>query len=148
MPADLVPADWDPPRSFQGPGFHLEPLGPAHNVRDYQAWSSSIDHIRSTPGEWRSWPKPMTLAENLSDLEAHAREFAEREAFTYSILDGEDVIGCLYIYPDEDGPTDAHVSSWVTERRAEMDVVVWRAVSNWLTADWPFDGYRYAARSE
>lgn len=146
MADDFVPSDWDPPVSFTGPGFRLEPLGPGHNERDYEAWSSSMDHIHATPGEWGSWPRPMTLAENLADLERHAREFVDREGFTYSILDQDEVIGCLYIYPDEKGTTDAYVSSWVTERRAEMDAVVWEAVSGWITTDWPFDDFRYAAR--
>lgn len=148
MVDEFVPAHWEPPVSLEGPGFRLEPLGPAHNERDYEAWSSSLDHIRSTPGEWGDWPRPMTLAQNLADLERHAREFVDRKAFTYSILDGDDVIGCLYIYPDGGGSTDADVSSWVTEHRAEMDQVVWRAVSDWLTRQWPFEEFRYAARSD
>lgn len=147
MPGELVPGDWDPPRSFEGPGFRLEPLSPAHNERDYQAWSSSMEHIHSTPGEWGDWPRPMTLADNLSDLERHAAEFADRKAFTYSILDEDDVIGCLYIYPDDGGSTDAYVSSWVTQDRAEMDTVVWTAVSAWIDREWPFGEFRYAARS-
>ncbi|HXV69821.1 MAG TPA: N-acetyltransferase [Acidimicrobiia bacterium] len=146
VPHEFIPVGWDPPRSFDGPGFRLEPLGPAHNERDHEAWSSSMDHIRDTPGEWGDWPRPMTLADNLADLEGHAREFADREAFTYSVLDGDEVIGCLYIYPDDEGPTDAYVSSWVTERRAEMDTVVWRAVSKWLDEEWPFRDFRYAVR--
>lgn len=148
MTSEFVPAHWEPPQSFQGPGFRLEPLGPAHNERDYEAWSSSMSHIRSTPGEWRGWPTPMTLADNLADLERHAREFEDKEAFTYSVLDGDTVIGCLYIYPDKDGPTDAYVSSWVTEQRAEMDPVVWRAVTDWLANEWPFREFRYAARTD
>ena len=44
----------------------------------------------------------MSLDENLVDLERHARDFAERGGFTYSVLDPEgDVIGCVYIYPAE-----------------------------------------------
>ncbi|HEX6221940.1 MAG TPA: N-acetyltransferase [Acidimicrobiia bacterium] len=148
MAEGFVPERFQPPTFFEGPGFHLEPLGPAHNERDYEAWSSSMEHIRSTPGDWSKWPRPMTLDRNLGDLEEHALEFERREAFTYSILDGGDVIGCLYIYPDEDGPTDAYVSSWVTENRADMDTVVWRAVSDWLRRDWPFRDFRYATRSE
>ena len=147
MSADFVPDDWEPPVTFEGPGFRLEPLGPIHNERDYEAWSSSMEHIHATPGEWGDWPHPMSLEENLTDLQGHAREFADREAFTYSILDGEEVIGCLYIYPDEEGPTDAYVSSWVRESRAEMDAVVWTAISAWLSSDWPFAEFRYAARS-
>ncbi|MFP3883655.1 MAG: N-acetyltransferase [Actinomycetota bacterium] len=147
MSGGFVPESFVPPRSFQGPGFRLEPLGPEHNRRDYEAWSSSMDHIRTTPGEWGKWPHPMTLEDNLADLEEHAREFQERQAFTYSILDGDDVIGCLYIYPDSDGDTDAYVSSWVTESRAEMDTVVWRAVTDWLNREWPFRQFRYADRT-
>lgn len=108
----------------------------------------SMDHIHATPGEWGQWPRPMTLEENLGDLQQHAREFVDREGFTYSILDGDDVIGCLYIYPDDKGSSDAYVSSWVTERRADMDPVVWKAVSDWLSREWPFDDFRYAARAD
>jgi hypothetical protein len=39
----------------------------------------------------------MTLAENHDDLERHAHDFRERSGFTYSILDGDEVIGCVYI---------------------------------------------------
>ncbi|MGB8361364.1 MAG: N-acetyltransferase [Acidimicrobiia bacterium] len=146
MSEGLVPEGFDPPRSFDGPGFRLEPLGPQHNESDHEAWSTSMDHIHATPGEWGSWPRPMSLEENISDLEMHAREFETREAFTYSILDGDEVIGCLYIYPDERGDTDAYVSSWVRETRADMDAVVWRAVTDWLETDWPFREFRYADR--
>lgn len=146
MAEPFVPESFEPPTSFQGPGFRLEPLGPQHNERDYEAWSSSLEHIRSTPGDWGRWPHPMTLEENLGDLEMHAREFREREAFAYSILDGDEVIGCLYIDPDGRGGSDAVVRSWVTESRSDMDVVVWRAVTEWLTHDWPFRDFRYADR--
>lgn len=148
MKDSFVPESFETPRSFEGPGFRLEPLGPEHNERDHEAWSSSMDHIRSTPGDWGDWPHPMTSEENLGDLEMHAREFRDREAFTYSVLDGEEVIGCLYIYPDEEGDSDAHVRSWVRESHAEMDAVVWRAVTDWLGREWPFDRFRYAERRE
>ena len=106
-----------------------------------------MDHIHATPGDWREWPHPMTLEDNLQDLEEHAREFREREGFTYSILDGDEVVGCLYIYPDEEGPTEAYVSSWVRASRAELDVPVWRAVTDWLKREWPFLEFRYAERT-
>jgi hypothetical protein len=108
---------------------------------------SSIDHVRSTPGfPDGNWPRPMTLVENLSDLERHAADFTARRGFTYSILDHDDVIGCLYIYPDKTGGTDAEVQSWVRASRAEMDVPVWQAVSTWLEERWPFGSFAYASR--
>jgi hypothetical protein len=149
MSEPLVPEDFHVPPGLDGPGFRLEPLGPVHNERDHDAWMSSIDHIRSTPGfPDGSWPKEMTLAENLRDLERHAQDYAMRKGFTYSVLDGDEVIGCVYIYPDKTGGTDAEVQSWVRESRAEMDVPVWLAVSRWLEQSWPFGSFAYAGRVE
>jgi hypothetical protein len=41
----------------------------------------------------------MSMEDNLRDLERHARDFADRRGFTYSVLatDTGDVIGCVYI---------------------------------------------------
>lgn len=149
MKGKFVPRGFDVPVSFIGPGFRLEPLGPEHNSRDHEAWMSSIDHIHATPGmTWEGWPAPMTLEENLADLETHSREFKDRTAFTYSVLDGDDVIGCVYIYPGRHGAHDAHVRSWVRVTRTEMDGVVWRAVSDWLAGVWPFKSVLYEPRAE
>lgn len=147
MTAPFVPDSFGAPTGYEAEGFRLEPLGPEHNERDHEAWMSSIDHIRSTPGmgTWE-WPQPMTLEENLADLVMHANEFAERSGFTYSILDGDDVIGCVYIYPDKSGEHDAKVMSWVRASRAEMDSVVWSALSDWFKSDWPFRSFAYAPR--
>lgn len=143
----FIPAGFEVPRSFEGTRFHLEPLGPEHNLRDHEAWMSSIDHIQTTPGmeNW-GWPVPMTLDENLADLELHAREFSVRKSFAYSVLDGDEVIGCVYIDPTDDPDHEAHVRSWVTASRAEMDAVVWREVSDWLEGEWPFRSFSYAPR--
>ncbi len=147
MTADFVPDAFVAPTSFEGDGFHLEPLGPQHNARDHEAWMSSIDHIRATPGlEGWDWPAPMSLEANLRDLEDHARDFRERKGFTYSILDGDEVIGCIYIYPPRVEGADASVRSWVRASRAEMDAVVWRSMSEWLTTEWPFERLDYAPR--
>ena len=153
MSAVLVPDDFDVPLAFEGPGFRLEPLGPEHNERDHDAWMSSIDHIRATPGfgPTRRWPQPMDLDENRSDLVGHATDFENREGFTYSILDGDEVIGCVYIYPskepaDKEPAHDAAVSSWVRASRSEMDMVVHRSLSAWLAEAWPFDNPDYAER--
>jgi hypothetical protein len=144
---DFVPADFRPPRWFETPLFRLEPLGPQHNERDYDAWSSSIEHIRSTPGfEHGGWPREMTLEENRADLERHARDFEERRGFTYTVLDGDDVVGCVYIYPLEGVERGARVSSWVRVSRAALDGVLWRAVRDWLATDWPFARLEYADR--
>ncbi len=142
----LVPADFVVPLGFEGPGFRLEPLGPQHNERDHDAWMSSIDHIHATPDfPYGAWPEGMSLEANLADLVRHAEDFEDRSGFTYSILDGDDVIGCVYIYPSE--TEDAAVRSWVRASRSGMDVVTWRAISTWIETDWPFTTVEYGARS-
>ncbi len=149
MSDPFIPDDFDAPGSFDGPGFGLEPLGPQHNERDHEAWMSSIEHIRSTPGFPNGdWPAPMSLERNLEDLVRHAADFEARRGFTYSVLDGEDVIGCLYIYPSKLDGHDADVSSWVTESRAELDTVLWSTVTEWLAQAWPFERPFYADRPD
>jgi hypothetical protein len=137
----FVPDQFDPP-TFLGVGsLHLEPLAPVHNERDHAAWTSSMDHIRQSPG-WggERWPREMSLAHNHADLERHARDFESRSGFTYTVLDpDEDVVGCVYIYPSSDGVHDAVVHSWVRASRAELDAELRAAVAAWLTSGaWPF----------
>jgi RimJ/RimL family protein N-acetyltransferase len=147
---DFVPDDFDVPRGLETPEFVLEPLEPEHNERDYAAWTSSMEHISSTPGWPESrWPREMTLEENHRDLERHANDFRSRSGFTYTVLDPQsrDVIGCVYIYPLRGGEHDASVQSWVRASHAELDVPLWRAVSEWVASDWPFRSVAYAPRT-
>ena len=147
-PEPFVPQDFVVPLRFATPQFVLEPLGPQHNDADYAAWSSSMEHIHETPGwEESKWPRSMTLEENRDDLERHATDFANRTGFTYTVLfpDG-DVVGCVYIYPLPDEAVDARVLSWVRASEAELDAPLWRAVSDWVESDWPFDSVEYAPR--
>lgn len=103
----FVPGDFAVPDGFTATEFQLEPLGPQHNAADYAAWTTSIDHIRATPGfAGSSWPHEMSPADNLRDLQRHAQDFAERRGFTYTVLSAGtgDVIGCVYIYPPRVAP--------------------------------------------
>lgn len=148
MADPFVPDDFTVPESFVGPWFRLEPLGPDHNERDHDAWMSSIDHIHATPGfPDGSWPSPMSLEDNLADLVRHADDFARRAGFTYSVLDGNEVIGCVYIYPTEAPDRDASVQSWVRVSHADTDVVLRNAMTAWLESDWPFENVDYPGRS-
>ena len=88
----------------------------------------------------------MSLEANLQDLVDHADDFVQNRGFTYSILDGDEVIGCLYMYPARQTGHDVSVRSWVRESRASMDQGVWRAVSAWINDSWPFEAPLYAPR--
>jgi len=75
--ASFVPESFEPPRALVTPDLVLEPLGPQHRAADHAARALSLEHIRATPGfAGRSWPYEMSSAENLHDLELHARDFA------------------------------------------------------------------------
>ncbi len=143
----FVPQDFEPPTGLTAERFVLEPLDPKHNEQDFEAWSSSIPHIRSTPGfREGNWPRPMTLDENRRDLERHANDFANRAGFTYTVLEParRAVIGCVYIYPDKDGDREATVLSWVRASHAELDGALRALVSSWLAERWPFERVDYA----
>jgi hypothetical protein len=150
----LVPP---PPRTDR---LTLAPLRPEHHERDHAAWMSSIDHIRATPGfgdgTWGAdtWPYEMAGEQNLADLEMHWGEFQRGEAFAYTVLDPstDDVIGCVYIDPDE-GPlddeserADAMVRSWVRVSHASLDEHLVATVSAWLADEWPFERVRWPGR--
>jgi hypothetical protein len=147
---EFVPPDFDVPRRLETPLFVLEPLGPEHNAQDYDAWTSSMEHIHATPG-WQdnNWPQQMTPHENRADLQRHADDFRHRKGFTYTVLEpaSRDVIGCVYIYPQREGDDDARTRSWVRASHAHLDAPLWRAVSEWLASDWPFASVDYAARA-
>jgi hypothetical protein len=46
----FVPEGFEPPAGLATERFALEGLGPRHNQSDHEAWPSSIEDIRATPG--------------------------------------------------------------------------------------------------
>lgn len=140
----FVPSGFDPPTSLVTDRFRLEPLGPQHNAADHAAWTSSIEHIRATPGyPDGKWPPPdgMSLERNLSDLRRHADDFAKGAGFTFTVLDpaDSDVIGCVYLYPSAAEEHDVTIQSWVRADRADLDGPLADAVADWVADDWPWE---------
>ncbi len=131
----LDPDDFEVPLESATDRLRLERLGPEHNERDHEAWTPSITRIRVAPGSSDGkWATEMSTERNLVDLVRHAGDFAARTGFTYSVLDGDEVIGCV-LYPTNDH--DVEAQSWVRASRAELDVVLWETVSWWLAEAWP-----------
>jgi hypothetical protein len=149
-PAPFVPAHFALPLPPRGPGFVLTPLRLAHNERDFQAWSSSVNHIHATAGfAGHPWPdEPMTLERNAGDLRQHEDDFARRRGFAYTVLSetGDEVVGCVYIYPSAHEDVGAEVRSWVRASRAALDAPLYATVCTWLQAEWPFTTFDYAPR--
>lgn len=143
----LVPPDFpvpDPPDNRQ---FRFEVLGPEHNEADLEAWSSSIEHIHSTPGfPPDRWPqRKYTLEENLADLEAHRDHHLRRLDFAWTVLDPErpeTVIGCVYLRPDRTRVADAAARSWVRADHADLDGSLREHLRPWFATAWPM-GIRY-----
>jgi hypothetical protein len=141
----FVPESFIVPPGLTAQGLELIPLRPEHNEPDYEAWTTSAEHIHNTPGFDDRWPHEMTLEENHGDLERHWADFLARQGFTYTVRQGGRTVGCVYIYPDGDEGA-AKVKSWVRADTPELDVVLYRVVQQWLDDAWPFEDVRYAAR--
>jgi hypothetical protein len=147
---EFVPALFDPPPPPRGADFALVPIRVEHNAGDLDAWSSSVEHIHATPGfAGHPWPdEPMTLERNAGDLAEHEKDFTHCRGFTYSVVSdaGDEVIGCVYIYPSAKDGVEADVRSWVRATRADLDIPVYQTVVEWLRTDWPFNSFDYAPR--
>ncbi len=148
--SSLVPEDFAVPAGLRSELFVIEPLDVRHNLADHAAWTSSIDHIRATPGfAGRTWPDAsMSLEENAADLARHAHDFAGRTGFAYTVLDpaSGDVIGCVYFYPPRRSGYDVDVRSWVRADHATLDKPLHDLVRRWLAEAWPFQKPDYAER--
>jgi hypothetical protein len=146
----LVPEDFAVPAGLSSELFILEPLDVRHNAADYAAWTSSIAHIKATPGfGGRTWlDLDMSLADNAVDLARHAEQFADRTRFAYTVLDptSGEVIGCLYFDPPRRAGHDVDVRSWVRADHAHLDNSLYDAVRRWLAEAWPFRAPDYVER--
>ena len=88
--AEFVPPDFDVPLGLETSEFVLEPLGPEHNELDYDAWTSSMEHIAATPGyPDGSWPREMTRDENRADLQRHADDFRTQGVHVHGARSGQ-----------------------------------------------------------
>ena len=124
MTADqFVPLDFEPPTSLETDRFRLEPLGPQHNEADLAAWTSSIEHIRSTPG----YPRQLASAQR-HDARGEpqrpsppCRRLHAARRLTFTVLDptDNDVIGCVYLYPTASEEWNVSVQSWVRADRSD-----------------------------
>jgi Acetyltransferase (GNAT) domain len=139
----LVPEDFVVPESLEHPRFRLRKLT-IHDVdKDLEAIHERV--LRDgTPDPWLE----TTRDENLVDLGWHQKEFELRRSFVYTVVapDESRVLGCVYLYPDEDADVD--VRMWVRRDawEAGLDPELEQAVKDWLEAAWPFEQIRFRER--
>ena len=106
----FVPPDFDVPEQLETDTYRLRMLTTSDVVKDYDAVMSSAAHIDEL---WNgvSWPEGLTIEQNLIDLGWHQKEFQRRRSFAFTVtdLDGERVLGCVYINPTRKRGYDAVV---------------------------------------
>jgi hypothetical protein len=157
MVMSFYPDDAPVPDELRTTDLLLRMLTPEHVHLDYEAVIDSQDQLlRFSNG---SWPVDgFTLAENLEDLERHAREHRAREAFTYTVMnpDATRCEGCVYINPWEQavshrqidasmdavetGEHEAVVTFWIRSGSLERDLdrQLVSGLLEWFERDWPF----------
>ena len=84
----------------------------------------------------------MTLDDNRRDLAKHHREFVDREAYAYTVLDPDETrcLGCVYLEPWL-GHFDAKLALWVTDAALAtgLEPFLMASILAWIERAWPFD---------
>jgi len=142
--------NFNPPKKFEHSDFDLEVLSPLHNKMDFEAWNSSIEDLKGIFGPRNNWPEEVSsLEKNLKDLNNHLKEFKEKEAFTYTILNPQKdlCIGCLYIRPTNSKQHDCRVDFWFRNSHKNLEPNFYSWLNNWLVTDWGFENIAYPGRN-
>jgi hypothetical protein len=136
------------PETATFPGFILRMLSPELANQDFAAVTASAHSIRHVFGPDNDWPSErITFSENEADLARHAREFNERLAFAYALLDlpCARYLGCLYLKPIKSKTGrdqrherfDAQAFLWLSVLHQDVsEPEVQAVVSEWLSAKW------------
>jgi len=146
---EFVPNDFEVPPLLETDLFRLRMLSIDDVEKDYEAVIESRELLHTMFGG--PWPRSdFTIEENLTDLERHQQEFLDHKAFAYTVisLDESRVLGCVYINPSKVTDLDAVVFIWVrqTEYEKGLDEVLFNAVRDWISTNWPFRKVDYPGR--
>lgn len=142
----FVPAEFEPPVLLELSQFRLRPIYEADAQLDFEAVVSSADSLREQFGD--AWPTDdFSVQQNQAELAIHERQFANREAFVYTVLlpDESKVLGCVYIFPDESQLSDAIVQYWVrkSEMAGDLPKLLRGSLESWLRNKWPFERVQF-----
>lgn len=147
----FVADDFMVPAVLETARVRLRQLTIADLDMDFEAVTSSTDHLRASFGPENQWPTGLTRARNLADLGWHETEFNQRTSFAYTVvgLDGTCCLGCVYIYPSRAAGFDAMCFLWVRASAVEegLDGHLFDAVRDWLAETWPFRNVAFPGRT-
>ncbi|GAA1660017.1 hypothetical protein GCM10009830_01330 [Glycomyces endophyticus] len=154
--------DVSAPESVATDDFILRPIVAADAELDYAAVMESRDYLRGW--EQTGWPaEDFTVEANRVDLEKMERWHADRDGFSYTVMNPAETecLGCVYLR-STNAPTyaggsitpvgdrrwdeyEAAVSFWV--RRSRLGTATDRALLDvlrtWLAEDWTFQGHLF-----
>ena len=146
----LVDEGFEVPKILETPRYRLRQLTVADLDADFEAVTSSADHLRGVFGPGNTWPAGLTRERNLADLGWHETEFNLRSSFAYTVmsLDESRCLGCVYIYPSRAAAYDAYCALWVRASVVGdgLDDDLFDAVKQWLATAWPFDNVAFPGR--
>lgn len=146
----LLKSNFIPPRKIEISSMTVEVLGPKHNQMDFDAWTSSLESLKGIFGPRNGWPGEVdSLEHNLKDLENHLREFEEKEAFAYSLLNKDETIcvGCLYIRPSKTNEFNWRVDFWFSNSHKKLEENFYSWLKDWLRIEWGFEKVAFPGRS-
>lgn len=133
----------DPPTGLEHERFRLRML----TVRDVDADFEAINERVDPDGTFKG-ARGLTKEQNLIDLGWHQKEFQLRRSFAYTVVAPDElrVLGCFYLYPDDEA--DARAQLWVRRDAWEdgLDPVLEAAVRAWVERDWPFTNVSWPGR--
>ena len=147
----MVSATFDVPVEVITDRFVLRPLQYADAEPDYEAWRSSVEHLRGIFGPHSTWPTlEMSLQDNAIDLAWHQREHESRSSFAYTVFDTTNTtcLGCVYISPSRKKDFEVEVFYWArtSELQSGLDDNLGSFVHKWLEESWPFKCVVYPGR--
>ncbi|MET3565043.1 hypothetical protein ABIC47_000514 [Leifsonia sp. 563] len=117
------------PAGLENAEFVLRPIAAADAEKDHAAVMESRAYLRLW--EQSAWPEDdFTVDADRDDLAGLAARHADGRAFTFTVLsaDGEQCLGCVYIFPP--GATflaRAAVTALGTDRWEDLDIVAYLA---------------------
>jgi hypothetical protein len=146
----LVPSDFTVPQRLAGDGFVLRPLTVNDLIKDYDAVMTSAERLVGFMEPHSSWPRGLTLEEDLIDLGWHQREFTQRHSFAYTVMapDESECLGCCYILPSDKVGYDAMAFYWArtSALASGLEERLGAAFRAWVAKDWPFAHVAYPGR--
>jgi hypothetical protein len=145
-----LPDDFDPPETVEADKFRLRILGPSDLARDYEAYMSSLEHLKGAFGPDGSWPQDVTIEDALIDVCWCAMEFKLRSSCSYGVhaIDESEELGSLYVFPSMKQGYDAQMMCWVraSAAAAGFDRELFDWGKRWVETSWPFSNIAYPGR--